>query len=44
MKLFVFGAGASLASQRPPRSEGASDRAPLVDDLFNQQYDQYRQK
>jgi hypothetical protein len=39
MKVFIFGAGASQASQQPPRgSNVTSPRAPLVDQLFEPQY------
>jgi hypothetical protein len=37
MKVFIFGAGASLASQEQT-SLNESQRAPLVDQLFNPRY------
>lgn len=39
MKVFVFGAGASKASQNPTTyGRGGADSAPLADDLFSEQY------
>src|SRR5262249_39049234 len=39
MKVFIFGAGASQASQQPPRGSNVpSPKAPLVDQLFEPQY------
>lgn len=38
MKVFIFGAGASLASQNNSNKIGESQKAPLVDDLFKPQY------
>lgn len=40
MKIFVFGAGASLAAQNPSSyGKGHNQRAPLVDELFNEEYE-----
>src|SRR5436309_12302128 len=38
MKVFIFGAGASLASQGKDPHPDVSSRAPLVDQLFDPQY------
>ena len=38
MKVFIFGAGASLGSQFPPIQPGSEQRAPLVNELFNMEY------
>src|SRR4051812_4583557 len=38
MRVFVFGAGASLGSQVPERAVGTRERAPLVNDLFSEAY------
>ena len=38
MKIYVFGAGASLGSQNLEHILTSSSRAPLVDELFNQRY------
>lgn len=38
MKIYIFGAGASVGSQNPEKTITSSSRAPLVDELFNQRY------
>ncbi len=42
MKVFVFGAGASRASQR--QSENPQQRAPLVDEIFQDEYEHYAKR
>lgn len=42
MKLFIFGAGASLAAQHSQTyTDGHAERAPLVDQLFDEKYKIY---
>lgn len=38
MKIYVFGAGASLGSQNPEQPITSSSRAPLIDEIFNSRY------
>lgn len=41
MKVFIFGAGASLGSQNEKYAKGSQHRAPLVDELFDIAYKDY---
>ena len=41
MKVYIFGAGASVGSQNPAKDITSSSRAPLIDELFNQRYREF---